>query len=74
MTDIFNHKSPLILLNWAKYFFNYTVEHFHFRVTNMVFLETSINTKLKKLYLSPHLKCLSPHVAIGDKVEQRCSR
>jgi len=54
MTEIFDHESPLILLNWAKYFFNYTVEHFHFRVTNMVFLETLINTKLKKLYLSPH--------------------
>jgi hypothetical protein len=29
---------------------------------------------MKKLWLSPHLKSLSPHVANGDKVGQRCSR
>jgi hypothetical protein len=29
--------------------------------------------KLKKLCLLPHLNCLSSHVAIGDKVGQRCS-
>jgi len=28
---------------------------------------------MKKLWLSPHLKSLSPHVANGDKVGQRCS-
>ncbi len=29
--------------------------------------------KMKKLWLSSHLKSLSPHVANGDKIGQRCS-
>jgi hypothetical protein len=32
------------------------------------------NVKFKKLSLSPHLNCLSPHVANGDKVGHRCTR
>jgi len=37
------------------------------------FLKIAKNMIFKKLCLSPHLNCLSPHVAIGDKVGQRCS-
>ena len=29
------------------------------------------NMKFKKLCWSPHLNCLTPHVAIGEKVEHR---
>jgi len=29
--------------------------------------------KMEKLWLSPHLKRLLPHVANGDKIGQRCS-
>jgi hypothetical protein len=32
------------------------------------------NVKFKKLSLSPHLNCLSPHVANGDKVGHRWSK
>jgi hypothetical protein len=30
--------------------------------------KNSLNLKMKKFWLSPHLKSLSPHVANGDKV------
>ncbi len=36
-----------------------------------VFWECYYMGKFQKLCLSTHLKCLSPHVAIGDKVGQR---
>ncbi len=32
------------------------------------------NMKLKRICSSPHLNCLSPHVANGYKVGQRCAR
>jgi hypothetical protein len=30
--------------------------------------------KMKKLWLPPRIKSLSPHMANGDKVRQRCSK
>ena len=37
-------------------------------------LKKGKNMKFKKLCLSPHLNCQSPHEAIGDKVGHRCSK
>jgi len=55
--------------------------------SNIIYLKVVLNTASIQKYenipfipifkivsLSPHLKCLSPHVAIGDKVGQRCSK
>jgi len=37
-------------------------------------MAAALYMKMKKLWLSPHLKSPSPHVANGDKVGQRCPR
>jgi hypothetical protein len=39
-----------------------------------IFFKTALNIKMKKLWLSPRLKSLLPHVVSGDKVGQCWSK